>query len=368
MIYPVILCGGSGTRLWPSSRKAYPKQFVNLLGDQSLFQRTLGRFTGPAFAEPLIVTGEDFRFIAIDQALAAGLSDLRVVVEPQARDTAAAVLAAALILAKDDPDALMLVAPSDHVIADPDGFRAAVEIGAKAAGAGALVTFGVTPNAPETGFGYLELGEDAKDGIHPVASFREKPDAETAASFVAAGNYLWNAGLFLLRAKDAIAAFETHAPDLLDPVKAAIAGGAEDLGFFRLGAEGFGAARATSFDFAVMEKAENVMAVPLDVGWSDLGSWEAIWQSAEPDENGVALSGPATGIDCQNSYLRSESDGLELVGLGLTDIIAVAMPDAVLVASRERAQDLKDCGHIAQGRKGCAGRCLSSVPPPLGLV
>ena len=342
MIHPVILCGGSGTRLWPASRKAYPKQFAPLLGRDSLFQMTLRRFAGPRFAAPLVVTGDAFRFLVLDQAAAAGLTDLRVVVEPEPRDTAAAVFTAALMLLREDPDALMLVAPSDHVIADDAAFLDAIDAGARAAADGALVTFGVAPDRPETGYGYLELSAPPEgEGAVRVSTFREKPDLATAESFLREGRYLWNAGLFLVRAADAVAAFEAYAPDLLAPCRAALDEGTEDLGFFRLGAASYGRARAISFDYAVMEKAENVMAVPLASGWSDLGSWDALWEAAGPDEDGVATAGPVTAIDCKDSYLRSEAPGLHLVGLGLEGTVAVAMPDAVLVAARDRAQDLK---------------------------
>ncbi|MEM8632429.1 MAG: mannose-1-phosphate guanylyltransferase/mannose-6-phosphate isomerase [Pseudomonadota bacterium] len=343
MIYPVILCGGSGTRLWPSSRKAYPKQFAPLVSDESLFQMTIRRFANSGFAQPLLITGEDFRFLATDQAEAVGLADPSVVIEPEGRDTAAAVLVAALILAEDDPSALMLVAPSDHVIADEAAFRAAVDLGAAAAQGGKLVTFGITPDRPETGYGYLEVSDAISDlsGPVPVQSFREKPDAEKAQAFLSEGRYLWNSGMFLFRAEDVIAAFERHAPDLLGPCRAAISEGATDLGFFRLGAEAYSGVRAISFDFAVMEKADEVMVVPLTAGWSDLGSWDALWQIAEQDDAGVALQGDAFAIDCADSYLRSETPDQALVGLGLDGIVAVAMQDAVLVASKDRAQDLK---------------------------
>ena len=215
-IHPVILCGGSGTRLWPSSRKAYPKQFAGLLGKESLFQLTLRRLTGPRFEAPLILTADGFRFLATDQAAAIGLMDARVVVEPSARDTAAAILTAALLLADDDPDALMLIAPSDHVIADSAAFMAAIDRAAEVAGDGALVTFGVTPDRAETGYGYLELpGKPGAEGAPVVLkSFREKPDAATAEAMLAEGRYLWNAGLFLFSARDAIAAFEATLPRL----------------------------------------------------------------------------------------------------------------------------------------------------------
>jgi mannose-1-phosphate guanylyltransferase/mannose-1-phosphate guanylyltransferase/mannose-6-phosphate isomerase len=342
MIHPVVLCGGSGTRLWPASRKAFPKQFAPLVGRESLYQSTLRRLSGPRFAAPLILTGDDFRFMATEQARAIGLSDARVVVEPVARDTAPAILVAALLL-QDEPDALMLVAPSDHVIADVPAFLEAIDVGAEAAKTGALVTFGVTPDRPETGYGYLELsGAPAPGKATKLASFREKPDLETAQSMVDAGRFLWNAGIFLFRPADVIAEFEANAPDLLAPCRAAIETGADDLTFFRLNAEAYGRARAISFDYAVMEKAQDVVAVPLQSGWSDLGSWDALWQIANPDRNGVATVGTATAIDCRDSYLRSEDPAMHVVGLGLDGIVAVAMHDAVLVAAKDRAQDVKN--------------------------
>jgi len=341
MIHPVILCGGSGTRLWPASRKSYPKQFAPLISEQSLYQMALQRLTGEGFSAPLIMTGEEFRFMATEQAAALGLSDARVVIEPAARDTAPAILSAALLL-KETPDAMMLVAPSDHVIGDVPAFLAAIEAAKSAAETGALVTFGITPDRAETGYGYLELPQ-IPDGTQAVAlnSFREKPDAETAQQMLDAGNYLWNAGIFLFRVGDIIAAFEKHAPDLVGPCSQAIADGSDDLSFFRLGADAYNQAEAISFDYAIMEKAASVMAVPLSCAWSDLGSWDALWQSQNPDADGMVELGAVTAIDCQNSYLRSEEDTLQLVGLGLDNIVAVAMRDAVLVADKSRSQDVK---------------------------
>ena len=340
-IHPVILAGGSGTRLWPASRRAYPKQFAPLLGPRSLYQRTLARMSGKGFAAPLVMTGEAFRFMAVEQARALGLDDARVVIEPAPRDTAPAILAAALML-KDRPEDMMLVAPSDHVIADEAAFLDAVADGQAAALVedGALVTFGITPDRPETGYGYLELS-GAPDGASPVATFREKPDAETARRMLAAGNYLWNAGLFLGRVGDFLAAFEAHAPDLVDPVQRAIDGAEADLGFTRLEAAAFGEARAISIDYAIMEKAERVLAVPMDCGWSDLGAWDAIAATGTPDAAGNVTQGDVTQIDCAGSLLRAEEGGPLLVGLGLEGMIAVAMRDAVLVAPRDRAQEVK---------------------------
>lgn len=344
-IQPVILCGGSGTRLWPSSRQAYPKQFTPLLGPRSLYQDTLRRLSGEGFAAPVVMTGEAFRFMAAEQAAALGLADARVVVEPVARDTAPAILTAAL-MQMDAPDTILLIAPSDHVIGDRPAFLAAVARGAEAAADGALVTFGVAPDRPETGYGYLELAEPSEGGAAvDLASFHEKPDEATAGRFVASGRHLWNAGLFMARARDLVAAFEAHAPDLLEPCRAAIAADRSDLGLLRLDAEAYGRARAISFDYAVMEpagrEAGRVRAVPLEGGWSDLGSWDAIWQARGPDADGVATDGAVTAIDCRDSYLRSEEPGVHLVGLGLEGVVAVAMRDAVLVAAKDRAQDVK---------------------------
>ncbi|SNS77864.1 mannose-1-phosphate guanylyltransferase/mannose-6-phosphate isomerase [Tropicimonas sediminicola] len=344
MIHPVILCGGSGTRLWPSSRKGYPKQFAPLLGESSLYQATLRRLTGPRFTRPLVMTNEEFRFLASQQAAGIGLSDAQVVVEPCLRDTAPAILVAALIVAQDDGDeGLMLVAPSDHVIADLPGFLHAVDRGAEAARSGALVTFGVTPDRPETGYGYLEIARkpDGTGAALPVSSFREKPDVATAAKFLEAGTYLWNAGIFLFRAADVIAAFEAHAPDLVAPARAALDRGREDLNLFRLDPDSYAGSPSISFDYAVMEKAGRVSAVPLDCAWSDLGAWDAIWAAESPDEDGLAIRGPVTAVDCRDSYLRSEEPGLQLVGLGLDGVVAVAMRDAVLVADKSRVQEVK---------------------------
>ncbi len=340
-ITPVILAGGSGTRLWPSSRKAFPKQFSPLLGDESLFQQTLRRLSGPMFAEPLVLTNEDFRFLARDQAAEIGLQDARIVLEPQARDTGPAILTAALLL-KDKPDALMLVAPSDHLIEDSGAFLDAIKIGAKAAEANALVTFGITPDAPETGYGYLQLSAPCTAGqAVALERFVEKPNVAQASEMVADGMHLWNAGIFLFRVRDILAAFEKHAADIIPPVTQAIEKAVEDIGFLRLDKAAYGKARAQSFDYAVMEKAKDISAVPVDAGWSDLGSWTAIYDVSEADKDGVVTQGEAVALECENTLLRSEEGNIQLVGLGLKNVIAVAMRDAVLVADKSQAQKVK---------------------------
>ena len=340
VITPLILCGGSGTRLWPLSRKGFPKQFTPLAGERSLFQQAALRLSGPGYGAPLIVTNADFRFIVMEQLEQAGLAPGAVLIEPSARNTAPAILAAALHAAATDPAALLLVAPSDHLVPDAAAFRAAVATGADAARAGRIVTFGIRPTRAETGYGWLEPG-DGDAPVLPLRRFVEKPDAATAQGLLAGGRHLWNAGIFLFSAQTILDAFAAHAPDLIPPVRAAVEGARSDLGFLRLDPAAWAGARDISIDYAIMERAADLDVVPFDGGWSDLGDWDAVWRESGPDAGGMVTHGPVTAIDCEGSLLRSESGGVELVGIGLQGMIAVAMPDAVLVAPRARAQDVK---------------------------
>lgn len=351
MITPVLLCGGAGTRLWPLSRKSYPKQFVPLTGETSLFQASVQRLTGAGFAAPVVVTGADFRFIVTEQMAAIGVDPGTILIEPQARNTAPAVLAAALHLAETAPDQPMLVAPSDHVIPDGTAFAAAVQRGLEPALAGRLVTFGITPSHAETGYGWLELAAPSEGAPVALAQFVEKPDAARAEAMLQAGTFLWNAGIFLFTPATLIAAFELHAPEVLAPMRAALAAAKPDLGFLRLDPAAFAKAPDISIDYAVMEKADNLTVVPFSGGWSDLGGWDAVWREMGPDESGVATSGPATALNCTDTLLRSESPDLEVVGIGLQNMLVVAMPDAVLVADRARAQEVKQAVAALKARK-----------------
>lgn len=343
MIHPVILCGGSGTRLWPLSRQSYPKQFARLMGDESLFQASARRCVAPGFAAPVIVTGDPFRFIVLEQLAAIEIAPAAVLIEPAPRNTAPAILAAALTLLARDPQAAMLVLPSDHVIPDAGLFRGAVESALPRAEAGDLVTFGIHPTRPETGYGYLRLAEGAgATGPQPLAAFVEKPDADRAAAMIADGRHLWNAGIFLFTARALVEAFATHAPEILTATRAAVDGARIDLTFTRLDAAPWGHLPDISIDYAIMEKARNLAVMPYAGRWSDLGGWEAVWQESGPDGAGNVLSDAATTIDCRDTLLRSEAEGLQVVGIGLEGIVAIAMPDAVLIARKGDAQRVKE--------------------------
>ncbi|CAM4038876.1 mannose-1-phosphate guanylyltransferase/mannose-6-phosphate isomerase [Palleronia rufa] len=341
-IHPVLLCGGSGTRLWPLSRKSYPKQFSPLMGEVSLFQASALRLHAAGYAAPMIVTGDPFRFIVTEQLAAVEIAPQAILIEPEGRNTAPAVLAAALSL---DPDAVMLVAPSDHVIPDAQGFRAAVAAALPRAESGDLVTFGIAPDRPETGYGYLELGPGADPAAaspQPLARFVEKPDAAAAREMLSAGRYLWNAGIFLFTAGAIVAAYRTHAPDMVGAVGDAVTGATPDLGFTRLAPGPWGRAGDISIDYAIMERADGLAVMPYAGRWSDLGDWDAVRRESGADAAGTVAAGQATAIDCTDTLLRAEGRDMELVGIGLTDIVAVATGDAVLVAHRSQTQRVKE--------------------------
>lgn len=343
-IHPVLLCGGSGTRLWPLSRKSYPKQFVKLVGEESLFQASARRLSGTGFAAPSIVTAADFRFIVIEQLAALEIAPADVLIEPSARNTAAAICAAALALEARAPGALMLVAPSDHVIPDAEQFRDAAQAAAPAALAGQLVTFGIRPDRAETGYGWLELSAPTPDFApepQPLRSFVEKPDAARASALLEGGMHLWNAGIFLFSTTAILDAFAKHAPEVLTATRAAFGAAEKDLSFVRLAPAPWADLPDISIDYAVMERAPNLTVVPYGGAWSDLGDWQSVWRETGSDSQGTVLTGPATALDCHDTLLHATSEAQQLVGIGLHDIIAVAMPDAVLVAHKDHAQEVK---------------------------
>ena len=350
-ITPVILCGGSGSRLWPLSRKSYPKQFVPLVGDKTLFQNSSERLTGPQFKNPVIVTNSDYRFIVTEQLQEIGIDPGAILIEPEGRNTAPAILAAALFEYRENPDAILVVAPSDHVINDVNAFQLAIEEAYKVALDGQLVTFGIKPTHPETGYGYLELSKITTAQAVPLKAFVEKPDLTNAEKMIQSENFLWNSGIFLFQAKDIIEAFKKYSPSDLDAVNLSLTNSINDLGFCRLNLTDWVKTENISIDYAIMEKSDNLSVVPFSAGWSDLGGWDAVWRENVSNANGVNTSNNATAIDCENSLIRSEDDSIEVVGIGLKNIITVAMKDAVLVADMSKSQDVKKAVDILKEKK-----------------
>ena len=350
-ITPIILCGGSGSRLWPLSRKSYPKQFVPLVGDKTLFQDSSERLTGPRFKNPVIVTNSDYRFIVTEQLQEIGIDPGAILIEPEARNTAPAILAAALFEYRENPDAVLVIAPSDHVINDVHAFQLAIEEAYKVAQDGQLVTFGIKPTHPETGFGYLELSKISTAQAVPLKAFIEKPDLASAKKMLRSENFLWNSGIFLFQAKDIIEAFKKYSPSDLDAVNLSLTNSKNDLGFCRLNLTDWVKTENISIDYAIMEKSDNLSVVPFSAGWSDLGGWDAVWRENVSKTNNVKTSNNATAIDCENSLIRSEDDSIEVVGIGLKNIITVAMKDAVLVADMSKSQDVKKAVDILKEKK-----------------
>ena len=347
-IVPVILCGGVGSRLWPLSRKSLPKQFAQLIGTQSLFESAVIRVDCDEFAEPLVVTSSDHRFLAEKQLRDCGCSGT-ILLEPVGKNTAPAIFAAAHHVMKHNDDALLLVMPSDHHIPDEDAFRKMVLAGCAAAEEGAIVTFGVTPDRPETGYGYIELGQPFAGATFTVKKFLEKPDVATAQTMLDAGHYVWNAGIFLFRASAMLTQAKNLAPDMLAAVQAAVDGAREDNNFWHINDAAWARINGQSFDYAILEKTVKIACVKFSGNWSDLGDWNAVAGQLPHDGEGNFVTGTASQLDCQNTTLWSAANGTQIVGLGLKNIVTVVMDDAVLVADANRMQDVRDVvDHLEQ--------------------
>ncbi|WPB58062.1 mannose-1-phosphate guanylyltransferase/mannose-6-phosphate isomerase [Xylophilus sp. GOD-11R] len=338
---PVILSGGSGTRLWPLSRSSYPKQFIGVTEERTMFQLTLARLAGlPDVQAPLVVGNENHRFILGEQLHAVGVKPHAILLEPVGRNTAPAIAAAAAAASAQGADPLLLVLAADHVIADTPAFHQAIAAGVAAAEAGALVTFGIVPTAPETGYGYIQVA-DRVEGISAVAvsAFVEKPDLETARRYLADGRHLWNSGMFLFKASVLLAELERFSPAVVKAARESVAQARSDLDFIRLDKEAFSASPEDSIDYAVMEKSDKVKVVPLSAGWSDVGAWGAVWDVATKDAEGNAARGDVWLQGVKNSYVRA--DHRLVAAIGLDNVMIVETSDAVLVASKESVQEVK---------------------------
>ena len=336
-LQPVLLSGGSGTRLWPLSRESHPKQFLPLAGDDTMLQATWKRVAAIADAAPIVVAGEDHRFLVAEQLRQIDAPAPAIVLEPVGRNTAPAIAAAAMQAMAGGADPLLLVLPSDHVVRDAQAFCAAVLAAVPAADAGALVTFGIVPHAPEAGFGYIQA--EPGDGVRKVSRFVEKPDVETAQAYLDAGGYFWNSGMFLLRASRYLEELQRFRPAIVDAVRRAFDGAVRDGDFIRLDAQAFAAGPSDSIDYAVMEATDAAMVLPVDIGWNDVGSWSALWEVSQQDADGNAYHGDVIAIDSRNSYAWAR----RMVALvGVDDLVVVETDDAVLVARKDRVQQVKD--------------------------
>lgn len=342
MLIPLILSGGSGTRLWPVSRKNLPKQFLSLTGKGTLFQQTLARTQAlPRVASPVVVASEDHRFLAAEQLKEAGINDAIIVLEPVARNTAPAIALGALQALAKDPDALLLVLPADHLIGDEESFCDAVQRALPYAEQGWLVTFGIRPDRPETGFGYIRRGERLDGGhAYRVEQFVEKPNLVTAEGYITDGSYDWNSGMFMFKASRYLEELDEHAPDMLTAVREAHDAAQADLDFVRTDAQSFAKVPENSIDYAVMEKTRRAAVVPVSCAWSDIGSWAALWMTGNGDADGNVIDGDTIAINTSNTLIRSHDRHL-LATVGVQDLVVVSTPDATLVAHRDAAQDVK---------------------------
>ena len=354
-VIPVILSGGAGTRLWPLSREMYPKQLLALTGRRTMLQDTAARLAGiPGAGEPIIVCNEAHRFTVAEQMRALGVHAAAILLEPAGRNTAPAVALAALHALKIDPEAILMVAPADHVVRDARRFQQAAGAAAELARDGKLVTFGIVAHAPETGYGYIRRGE-GPGPAYPVAKFIEKPPLDVAQQFVASGDYFWNSGMFVFKASRYLAELGAFAPDILEAAQAAFGAAKTDLDFVRIDKPAFEKCRADSIDYAVMERTRDAVVLPLDAGWSDVGSWASLFDALPADEEGNVLQGDVVVYDTHDCYVHSTSRLVAAVGMD--DHIIVETKDAVLVAPKGRVQDVKEL--VAKLKK--SGRSESSL-------
>ncbi|KAB2850430.1 MAG: mannose-1-phosphate guanylyltransferase/mannose-6-phosphate isomerase, partial [Hyphomicrobiaceae bacterium] len=343
-IHPIILCGGSGTRLWPLSRAMFPKQFIRFNGgNRSFLQATIRRLDGlEGVSPPTLLCNNDHRFLVLDEIATVGIEPRQIILEPIARNTAPAIAVAARAIVQEDPEAILVVMPSDHVIRDEAKFAKAVVDAAAISKRGALVLFGIVADKPETGYGYIRRGAklagETENAAYEVSAFVEKPDIETAKRYLADGSYFWNSGIFVLHAQTFLAELERFEPQIAKVSRAALAKAEVDLGLLRLDRVAFAEAPAISVDYAVMERTAAAVMIPLDVGWSDVGSWASLWEIGQRDAKGNVVKGQAILRDSHDCYVHSER--AMVTGLGLKNLVIVETPDAILVADKDRTQEV----------------------------
>lgn len=341
-LIPVILSGGSGTRLWPISRKFYPKQFIPLRNERSLFQDTVIRTKalGHGIQSPMVICNEEHRFMAAEQLRTQDIEDAEIILEPIGRNTAPAICLAALRAKERDQDAVLLILPADHILDTDEQFSMAISNAMELCMQNHLVTFGIVPTRPETGYGYIKVGEQVSHGASKVDQFVEKPKMATAEEYVKAGNYLWNSGMFMFKAADLLSELEKHEPEILADVTKAYSKKAKDLDFIRIDKESFSQCKSESIDYAVMEKTSKATVVPLASAWNDVGSWHALWESSQQDEKKNAVTGDVILEDCEGCYVHS-SNRL-IAAIGMQDVVIVETADAVMVTPRDQAQKVKN--------------------------
>jgi mannose-1-phosphate guanylyltransferase/mannose-6-phosphate isomerase len=341
MILPVIMAGGNGSRLWPLSRELYPKQFLTVAGELSMLQQTAARLTGMEHHAPLLICNEEHRFIAAEQIRLGGFAHSGIILEPIGRNTAPAIALAALQALKNaeqDEDPILLVLAADHLIEDPSAFQTSVSKALPFAKDGKLVTFGIVPTAPETGYGYIKAGQTQGDAF-TVAQFVEKPDLSTAQGYLASGDYYWNSGMFLFKASRYLEELKKYSPEILLACEESMQESTADMDFVRVNIEAFQRCPDDSIDYAVMEKTDSSMVIPMDAGWSDVGSWSALWEVSEKDENNNVIKGDVISVNSANNYLHSNNKLIAVVGID--NLVVVETKDAILVAHKEQVQDVK---------------------------